>query len=56
MLGEDDRDIFLSAGLDHLQYVLQNGLGNPMEKVLHINREEGSMLWVYPGLFLPIGF
>jgi len=42
MLSEDDRDILGSTGLDHLQNIFQDGLGNPMKIVLHINHQEGT--------------
>ena len=56
MLGEDDRDILGSTGLDHLQNIFQDGLGNPIKIVLHINRQEGAMPEVDLNLSLPVGF
>jgi hypothetical protein len=56
MLSEDDRDIFLLASLDHPQYIPQDGSGDPMEKILHINCEEGGVPLVYQGFSLTIGF
>ena len=56
MLSEDDRDILGSTGLDHLQNIFQDGLGNPMKIVLHIDRQEGAMLEVDLSLSLSVGF
>jgi len=56
MLGEEDRDILGSTGLDHLQNIFQDGLGNPIKIVLHINGQEGAMLEVDLSLSLPVGF
>ena len=56
MLGEDDGDIFESAGLDHFQNIFQDGPGNPMKIVLHINRQEGAMLEVDLSLSRPVRF
>jgi hypothetical protein len=49
-------DILESTGLDHLQNIFQEGLGNPMKIVLHINHQEGTMSEVDLSLPLPIGF
>ena len=56
MLGEDDGDILGPTGLDHLQNIFQDGPGNPMKIVLHINRQEGAMPEVDLNLSLPVGF
>ena len=56
MLGEDDRDILGSTGLDHLQNIFQDGLDNLMKIVLHIDRQEGAMLEVDLSLSRPVRF
>jgi hypothetical protein len=56
MLGEDDGDILGPTGLHHPQNILQDGLGNPMKIVLHINRQEGAMLRIDLSLPFPVGF
>jgi hypothetical protein len=43
VLGEDDRDIPLSTGLNDILNIFQDGLDNSMEEVLDIDDKEGSM-------------